>query len=78
MARRSEFVREDDVLDPDQQPKPGDKVDYDGTGGWLRGSMVTVVCVVGVLTLAALQPHARNHSPAGGPSAAPVTATYPH
>jgi len=76
MLRPSDFVRPSDVLDPDQ---PTDTVDYDGaSGGRMRGSVWALVCVVGMLTLAVLQPHARNFSPADGHSAAPVAAMLHH
>lgn len=73
MARTSDFVRPADVLDPERHPDPTEKVDYDGTGNRTRRrSAVTLVCVVGVLALAALQPHARNFPPAGGHSRTPA------
>jgi hypothetical protein len=78
MARTSDFLRKDDVLDPDQRPAPGDEVDYDGTDGRMRSSVWAVVAIIGMVTLAVLQPHARNFSPADGHSAAPVAAVYPH
>lgn len=72
MDRTSDFVRPADVLDPDRQPLPGDKVDFDGSAGTRRGTAVTLVCVVAVLTLAALQPHARNFHPGDSHATAPA------
>ncbi len=71
MDRTSDFVRPADVLDPDRQPRPGDKVDFDGTAGTRRGLAVTLICVVAVLTLAALQPHARHFYPSDSRATAP-------
>ena len=78
MLRPSDFVRPSDVLDPDQQPAPTDMVDYDSARGRMRNSIWAVVCVLGMMALAVLQPHARNFVPAGVHSTAPVSATYPH
>ncbi len=78
MLRTSDFVRPSDVLDPDQDPAPTDQVDFDGADSRMRGSVVAVICVLGMLALAVLQPHARNFPPADGHSAAPVAAMYPH
>jgi len=78
MLRTSDFVRPNDVLDPDQDPARTDEVDFDEAGDGLRSSVVAVVCVLGMLALAVLQPHARNFVPTDGHSAAPVTTVYPH
>ena len=78
MLRPSDFVRPSDVVDPDQDPARAGEVDYDDAGGRMRGSIMAVVCVLGMLALAVLQPHARNFVPANGHSAAPVAALYPH
>ena len=79
MTRASDFVDPVDVLDPDGQPAPSDKVDYDGEGSTRRTKVMTLVCVVGVLTLAALLPHARHFSPTGDhPSKRVSILAYPH
>ena len=79
MLRPSDFVRPSDVLDPDQNSAPTDRVDYDGASdGRMRGSVWAVVAVVGMAALAVLQPHARNFSPTAPHSSTPVAAVYPH
>jgi hypothetical protein len=78
MLRRSDFVRPSDVLDPDQEARSSDKVDYDRSGSNLRGSVLAMVCVAGMLALAVLQPHARNFSPTGAHTAPPAVTVYPH
>ena len=79
MTRPSDFVDPVDVLDPDAQPAPSDKVDYDGEGYTRRTTVVTLVCVVGALILAALQPHARRlTAPATIPSKPVSILAYPH
>jgi hypothetical protein len=59
MDRTSDFVRPDDVLDPDRSAARPDDVDCNGSGGLFRRSVVTLVCIAGVVAIAALQPHAR-------------------
>jgi hypothetical protein len=78
MLRTSDFVRPSDVLDPDQEASPTDKVDYESSGRSMGGSVLAMVCVLGMLALAVLQPHARNFSPTSGHSATPAAAVYPH
>jgi hypothetical protein len=79
MTRTSDFVDPVDVVDPDTQPAPSDKVDYDGAGHTKRSTVVTLVCIVGVLTLAALQPHAKHFNPSGDHPPKPVSVlAYPH
>ena len=62
MDRTSDFVRPDDVLDPDRSAVRLDEVDYGDRGSLVRRSVVTLVCIAGVVAVAALQPHARNFS----------------
>jgi hypothetical protein len=78
MLRPSDFVRPSDVLDPDRRSGPTETVDYDRARIRIRGSIWAVVCVLGMMALAVLQPHARNFVPAGVHSVAPVAAMYPH
>jgi hypothetical protein len=73
MTRASDFVDPADVQDPDAQPAPSDKVDYDGGGSTRRTTAVTLVCIVGVLTLAALLPHARHFNLTGDHPSKPVS-----
>ena len=73
MHRTSDFVRPDDVVDPDSDSVRPDEVDFDGAGDRVRRSVVTLVCIVGVVALAAWQPHARNFVV---PSQAPIAAMH--
>ena len=71
MDRTSDFVRPNDVLDPDRSAIRPEEVDYDDRGNLVRRSVVTLVCIAGVVGLAALQPHARHFTvvPPAAPSA---------
>ena len=73
MDRTSDFVRPDDVLDPDRTAVRPDDVDFNRRGSVVRRSAVTLVCIAGVVALAALQPHARNFSAATSPA---ISATH--
>ena len=73
MHRTSDFVRPDDVVDPDSASIRPNEVDFDGAGDRVRRSVVTLVCIVGVMALAAWQPHARNFVVAPPP---PVAAMH--
>jgi hypothetical protein len=60
MDRTSDFVRLDDVLDPDRTTVRPSELCYAGSGNRHAGAVVTLVCFAGLAALAVFQPHARN------------------
>ncbi|MGH7156452.1 MAG: hypothetical protein ACREF3_21230 [Acetobacteraceae bacterium] len=58
MRRTSDFVRPSDVTDPDRTMRAGE-IDYSGTEGRKGSTAVVLICIVGVIGLAALLPQTR-------------------
>ena len=58
MRRTSDFVRPSDVTDPDRTMRAGE-IDYSGTEGQKARTAVVLICIAGVISLAALLPQAR-------------------
>jgi hypothetical protein len=77
MDRTSDFVRLGDILDPDRDAVRATEVDCAGNGrGFGRRSVVTLICIAGIIVLAALQPHARHVSAPGPHEGAAATVQH--
>ncbi len=62
MDRTSDFVRLDDVLDPEQTSVRADEVYCARSASRHSSLFVVLVCFAGLASLAVFQPHARNFS----------------
>ncbi len=60
MDRTSDFVRLDDVLDPEQTKVRADEVYCAGSVSRHSSLFVVLVCFAGLASLAVFQPHAHN------------------
>lgn len=60
MRRTSDFVRPSDVIDPDDRTMRAGEVDYSGTEGQKRRTAVVLICIAGLISLAALLPQTRH------------------
>ncbi|HEY6434231.1 MAG TPA: hypothetical protein VIZ17_19830 [Acetobacteraceae bacterium] len=60
MDRTSDFVRLDDVVDPDRPSVRADEVYSAGSVSRHSSLFVVLVCFAGLASLAVFQPHAHN------------------